>query len=182
MDYSPPGASVHGISQARILGEWLAISSSRGSSRPRDGTCVSCVGRRVLYHWATRQVLKFGQFWKIRMAFLVWKRVGSNEWREQLPGSAPMYPEDIGIQEFVYLKHKSLSPGVKSHGITCFCFSQRRKMAKRLTSDTILCVWLWEFWMSWTKRCGFEPCYLERVIYLSQPPINLKRTSTLKQG
>ena len=47
MDYSPPCASVHGISQARIL-EWFAIASSRGSSRPRDGTCVSCIGRRVL--------------------------------------------------------------------------------------------------------------------------------------
>jgi len=33
LDYSPPGASVHGISQARIL-EWVAISSSRGSSDP----------------------------------------------------------------------------------------------------------------------------------------------------
>ena len=33
MDYSPPGSSVHGISQARIL-EWLAISFSRGSSWP----------------------------------------------------------------------------------------------------------------------------------------------------
>ena len=32
MDCSPPGSSVHGILQARIL-EWVAISSSRGSSR-----------------------------------------------------------------------------------------------------------------------------------------------------
>ena len=39
MDCSPPGSSVHGISQARIL-EWMAISFSRGSSRPRDGTHV----------------------------------------------------------------------------------------------------------------------------------------------
>ena len=45
----PPGSSVHGISQARIL-EWVAISFSWGSSRPRDGTGVSCTGRRVLYH------------------------------------------------------------------------------------------------------------------------------------
>ena len=37
MDNSPPGFSVHGISQTRIL-EWVAISSSRGSSRPRDQT------------------------------------------------------------------------------------------------------------------------------------------------
>ena len=52
MDTSPPGSSVRGILQARIL-EWVAIPFSRGSSRPRDGTrvsYVSCVGRRVLYH------------------------------------------------------------------------------------------------------------------------------------
>ena len=34
MDYSPPGSSVYGILQARIL-EWVAIPSSRGSSQPR---------------------------------------------------------------------------------------------------------------------------------------------------
>ena len=44
-----PGSSVHGISQARIL-EWFAISFSRGSSRPRDGTHVFYTGRRILYH------------------------------------------------------------------------------------------------------------------------------------
>ena len=42
-DCSPPGSSVHGgISQARIL-EWVAISSSRGSSWPRDRICISCL-------------------------------------------------------------------------------------------------------------------------------------------
>ena len=35
MDYSPPGSSVYGILQARIL-EWVAISFSRGFSQPRD--------------------------------------------------------------------------------------------------------------------------------------------------
>ena len=52
MDCRPPGYSVHGILQARIL-EWVAISSSRRSSRPRDGThvsYVSCIGRQVPYH------------------------------------------------------------------------------------------------------------------------------------
>ena len=42
MDCNPPGSSVHGICQARIL-EWVAISFSRGSSRPKDRTHVSCV-------------------------------------------------------------------------------------------------------------------------------------------
>ena len=40
MGFSPPGSSVHGISQARIL-EWIAISFPRGSSQPGDGTRIS---------------------------------------------------------------------------------------------------------------------------------------------
>ena len=41
-DCSLPGSSLHGILQARVL-EWIAISFSRGSSRPRDRTLVSCI-------------------------------------------------------------------------------------------------------------------------------------------
>ena len=53
---SPPGSSVHGIFQAWIL-EWVAISFSRGSSRPRDWTRVSrIVGRRFTIQ-ATREAL-----------------------------------------------------------------------------------------------------------------------------
>ena len=47
MDCSPPGPSIHGIFQVRIL-QWVSISCSRGSSWPRDWThlfCVSCIGR-----------------------------------------------------------------------------------------------------------------------------------------
>ena len=42
IDYSPLGCSVHGILQARML-EWVAISSSWGSSWSRDPTCISCI-------------------------------------------------------------------------------------------------------------------------------------------
>ena len=45
MDCSPPGSSVHGILQARIL-EWVAMPSSRGSSGPRDQTWISCTAGR----------------------------------------------------------------------------------------------------------------------------------------
>ena len=45
MDCSPPGSSAHGISQARIL-EWVAIPFSRGCTRPRDRTWVSCIAGR----------------------------------------------------------------------------------------------------------------------------------------
>ena len=52
MDCSPPGSSVRGISPAR-LPEWVSISFSRRSSWSRDRTWVPCIGRWVLYHWAT---------------------------------------------------------------------------------------------------------------------------------
>ena len=56
MDCSLLGSSIHGIFQARIL-EWVAVSFSRGSSRPRDWTRVSrIVGRRFTI-WATKEVL-----------------------------------------------------------------------------------------------------------------------------
>ena len=59
MDCCLPGSSVHGILQARTL-EWVAIPFPRGPSRPRDWTRVSwisCISRRILYLWATREAL-----------------------------------------------------------------------------------------------------------------------------
>ena len=60
IDCSPPGSSVHGILKAWILG-WVAISSTRASSRPRDLNHVSCIGRpgfRVLhYHQEFAQLM-----------------------------------------------------------------------------------------------------------------------------
>ena len=52
MHCSLRGSSGHGILPARTL-EWVAISSSRGSSCPRDGTHVCCIGRQILYHCVT---------------------------------------------------------------------------------------------------------------------------------
>ena len=56
---SPPGSSAHGVLQARIL-EQVAISFSRESSRPRNRTQVSCIGRQIRYQLsllATREAL-----------------------------------------------------------------------------------------------------------------------------
>ena len=53
MDYNIPGSSIRGISQARGL-EWVAISFSRGYSRPRDQTRVFCIASRLFTIWATR--------------------------------------------------------------------------------------------------------------------------------
>ena len=54
MNCSPPGSSVHGILQARIL-EWVAIPFSRGSSQTRDQTQVCCIAGRFFTIWATRE-------------------------------------------------------------------------------------------------------------------------------
>ena len=53
-DCSLPGSSICGIFQARIM-EWVAISFSRGSSRPRDWTWVSSIADRCFTVWATRE-------------------------------------------------------------------------------------------------------------------------------
>ena len=62
MDCSLPGSSVHGILQAKVL-EWVAISFSRGSSRPRDWTQVSRIPSRHFNLWAQRSII-----------FVVWSK------------------------------------------------------------------------------------------------------------
>ena len=59
MDCNPPGSSVHGIFQARML-ECVTVSNSRGSSLSKDRTCISCIsciGRWILSHCTTWEAL-----------------------------------------------------------------------------------------------------------------------------
>ena len=65
MDGSPPGSSVHGILQARIL-DWVAISSFKGSSQHRDWTQVSHIAGGFFTIWATGEV----------HLFYIWKCIG----------------------------------------------------------------------------------------------------------
>ena len=88
-DCSPPGSSVCGVPQARIL-EWVAILFSRGSFQPRDRTRVSCTVRQILYRVATRKALHLWQrevvtlllFWAALISpwTLVWASSGSWWW------------------------------------------------------------------------------------------------------
>ena len=68
MDCTPPGSSVSGILQARIL-EWVAMPSSRGSSQPRDWTQIShttggCCSRRSFWlrYWTHVSCIASGFF------------------------------------------------------------------------------------------------------------------------
>ena len=76
MDCSPWSSSVHGIFQAIML-EWVAISSSMGSSQPRDQTQISsapCIDRWMLYHCATLEanIIKLlRQVWTSRELILI---------------------------------------------------------------------------------------------------------------
>ena len=67
IDCSLPGSCVHGIFQAIVL-EWIAISFSRGSSRPRDWTRVSHSVDRCFTIWATKEVLIAKHRFKLKKA------------------------------------------------------------------------------------------------------------------
>ena len=54
LNWSLPGSTVHGISQAKLL-EWVAISFYRRSSWSRERIYISCIGSWILYHWTTRE-------------------------------------------------------------------------------------------------------------------------------
>ena len=72
MDCNPPGFSVYGILQARIL-EWVVISFSRRLSRTRDQTQVSCIAARCFTIWTTREAqLPVQSFSAILTSFMHW--------------------------------------------------------------------------------------------------------------
>ena len=68
MDCTPPGSSNHGILQARIL-EWAAMSSSRGSSQPRDWTQVSRIAGRFFTVWVIREA------WEGKFIFMYFSKI-----------------------------------------------------------------------------------------------------------
>ena len=72
LDCSPPGSSVYGILQARVL-EWAVIHFSRGSSQSReDQTWVSHIAGRFFTIWATREALNIA-LGEIKCAWLsIW--------------------------------------------------------------------------------------------------------------
>ena len=71
-DCSPPGSSVRGILQARIL-QWVAIPFSGGSSWHRDGTWVSCTAGRFFTIWATGKSLI--DEWRNQTQYYLWHHI-----------------------------------------------------------------------------------------------------------
>ena len=84
MDYSPLGSSVHGVFQARIW-EWVDIFFSRFAWL-RDQTCVSCIGRWILYCWGTWEAPQnvqhnsyFHAVFTLHHPTLEWSEITSNK-------------------------------------------------------------------------------------------------------
>ena len=77
MDCSPPGSSAHGILQTGIL-EWVAFPFSKGSSRPRVWTSLSCIADRFFTVWATRDEyrLKMAHSWHSSLEKCPWPNGG----------------------------------------------------------------------------------------------------------
>ena len=74
MDYSPPGSSVHGIFQAKIL-ELHAISYSRGSSHlgiESTSLASSCISRQILYDYATWEAQWTGNLGSKMFLWVLW--------------------------------------------------------------------------------------------------------------
>ena len=107
MDCSPPGSSVHGILQARIL-EWVAMPFSRGSSWPRDWTCNLLHCRQILYHWATREariylftppcIKLFTTPWTVALQALLSMELSGQEYWSGLPFPSPGGLPNPGIE------------------------------------------------------------------------------------
>ena len=120
---STPGSLVHVIFQERIL-EWVAISFSRGSSRPGDQTQVSCTAGRFFTIWATRWAsehikyfsLEFYRIyqrkWQSTLVLLPGK---SHGWRS-LVGYSPWGCKKLGMTEWLLLL-SNIKPQTPSSGI-----------------------------------------------------------------
>ena len=94
---SPPGSSLHGIHQARIL-EWVAISFSRGSAQPWDWTQVSCIAGRLLTEPPGKSsfVLKFSKnihFWFHYFHVRMSQAKGTLLWENKYIGTCRGYLE-----------------------------------------------------------------------------------------
>ena len=117
MDCSQPGSSVHGILQARIL-EWLAISFSRVSSRPRNRSRGSCAAGKFFTNCATRQALDMYEVKWSEVKLLRHVRLFETPWTVayQVPPSLDFPGKNTGmgchflLQE-IFLTH-ILNPGL----------------------------------------------------------------------
>ena len=138
-----PGFSVHGIFQARIL-EQVAISSSRGSSWPRDRThisFISCIGRQIFYHCTTWEASRINGYLSVSHFWESWGtprggKLHSKESRPSFSRQSGIYIEPFGSKHlyfnvFKYGIFSSFLCWWNKHPESCCMF--KKKVKKALT-------------------------------------------------
>ena len=135
LTFSPPGSSVHGILQTRIL-EWVAILLSGTSSQPRDQTWISCIGRESLVSELNSQAISGDVYKSDGLVFYRWRRQchptpvllpgKSHGWRS-LVGCSPWGHKELDMTEQLHF-HFSLSCLGEGNGnpLQCSCLENPR--------------------------------------------------------
>ena len=119
---------------ARIL-EWVAISFSRGSSPPMDWTCVSCIDRWILYHWATRQASCCGE-----MDVNIWRETSMPRVKNvlSLPTTFEFPDQSCWWDYFLFISRLQRKNGLRHSGST-WMFSFSRKELKVFSGPSESC-------------------------------------------
>ena len=129
VDYSLPGSSVHGILHARFL-EWVAISSSRGSSWPKDWIhipCVSCTTGTFLTCWAIGETQMFllKAFSSDIWGLIIWvSRPGNYKWKATVSRSSRGSPWDLSFDRKI--KRSFYLLGHEAEWMMKFCYHKNR--------------------------------------------------------
>ena len=122
MDCSLSGSSVHGIFQARVL-EWIAISFSRGSFRPRNRTRVSRIAGRRFTVWATREGdSALSEHTHIDYLWEEEKKTNTREWRQTIDKQGDCYQSicvcnQCSIREELRFRNMGSLPGQMKIGL-----------------------------------------------------------------
>ena len=156
MEGSPPGSSVHGIFQVRIL-DWVDISCSTGSSRPRDQihiSCIFCVDRLILYHWATWEALCVCVCVCVCMCVLVAQPCPTifNSMDCSLPGSSVHGILQVRILEWVTIPFSSGSSWPRDQ-TQVSCITGTFFTIWAIREALTFCIWLWNHLsLLWSNR------------------------------
>ena len=132
MDCSPPGSSVHGILQARIL-KWVAMFSSRGSSQPRDRPrvyCVSCIVRQMDSLPQNLLTSPWNKLLATHSSNLGWKITGTEE---------PGVLQSLGHKVPDTAEHTRTYTGTQSSYRHCQSWEQSHPVAIALALVSIQC-------------------------------------------
>ena len=125
LDHSPPGSSVHGILQARLL-EWVAISFARGSSQPRDQTLVSWIAGRFFTIWATRKAPQVVQWLRIHLP-MQGTQVQSLVWKDPMyhVTTKPVH-HNYWAERWNYWSPSALEPVLRNRRVAPTCCNKRK--------------------------------------------------------